>query len=57
MKLNNEQFLHQLYKEILNREPDQYGFEQHLRNLSRGVKKNYHYFHFFIKRRGNINLY
>jgi glycosyltransferase involved in cell wall biosynthesis len=39
MKLNNEQFLHQLYKELLNREPDQYGFEQHLRNLSRGVKK------------------
>ncbi|EIJ81323.1 glycosyltransferase [Bacillus methanolicus PB1] len=39
IKLNNKDFLYALYKEILNREPDQYGFERHMYNLSKGISK------------------
>ncbi len=38
-KLNNDQFLQHLYIEILNREPDQIGFNVHQKNLTRGVKR------------------
>ncbi|MED3552014.1 glycosyltransferase [Cytobacillus praedii] len=38
-RLNNDQFLQHLYIEILNREPDQIGFNVHKRNLTRGVKR------------------